>query len=186
MERCFFEGEILRHYELFCMSFTHKWLRRHNFTNYANIWEDALQCARLGFLLYLRAAKIERAEDVQLYDNKALYWRMYKELSNGVFMEAMAPCGVHRPVTKVTSVKYHAVPLTEAGQNDELSANLDLSSVTVDSFLQRLHGSERQLVSMRLAGIKPPEIQKQLGLSTATYYRRVKRLRERWKEQYQI
>lgn len=177
-----FENDMLNRYENFCMYFAHRWLRRHNIMNYREIWEDALQCARLGFLLYLRRAGITRAEDVTLYNNKVLYWSMYKELSAGILVNAMAPCGIHRPDDKLNDVKYKPVPLTEALGDERQGYTIDLSTVTVENFLKQLHGSDRQVTIMRMAGMKPGEIRQRLGLPKTTYCRRVKRIQQRWGE----
>ena len=109
MDAFSFEETILSQYETFCIGFTHKWLRSHNFTHYGNIWEDALQCARLGLLLYIRQQNITTAEDV-LTNGHSPYWSMYKQLSIGILQEACAPCGVHRPQNK-RDVKFEAVPI---------------------------------------------------------------------------
>lgn len=189
MDTIFFEDEMLRQYDRYCMTFTHKWLRSHNFTDYTRIWDDALQCARLGLLLYLRQYNIQRAEDVFTRDHTP-YWSMYKQLSDGVFMKTCAPCGVHRPHGEIAHVRFKSVSLDEASTDDHLTTmNTDnaLSEMTATAFIASLQETDRQLVLMLLDGMKPGQIQKWLGMPPSTYSYRLKRIRKQWdKIEYQI
>lgn len=179
------EGEILRQYDRYCMSFTHKWLRSHNFTNYTRIWDDALQCARLGLLLYLRQYNIQRAEDVFTADHTP-YWSMYKQLADGVFMKTCVPCGIHRPHGEIVNVRFKSVSLDEVSNDEYLSTmNTDnaLSEMTAAAFIASLQGTDRQLVLMLLDGMKPGQIQKRLSMHPSTYAYRLKRLRRMMTEE---
>jgi|GEM_PF-5741180 len=175
------EEQILREFDRLCVGMVKTWMTKHNFTRTADIWDDAMQCARLGFLLYLRKYEITRAEDV-FKDGTSPYWLMYKELCNGLIMGVCAPCGIRR-TTKTTKLKFGSVSLDDI-ENDAHYSTASSEAVAVDEMtvaecLADLRDDERQIALMRLEGIKPGEIQRRLAMTSPEYQWKMKRIKKR-------
>lgn len=181
MTRYLYEDRILEEFDRLCIGMARAWMTKHNFTRTADIWDDAVQCARLGFLLYLRKYEIKRAEDV-FKDGSSPYWLMYKELCNGLIMGICAPCGIHR-TTKTTKLKFGSVSLDDIENDAHYSAASSeavvVAEMTVTECLADLRDDERQIALMRLEGIKPGEIQRRLAMSSPVYQWKMKRIKKR-------
>ncbi len=175
------EQDIMTQCESYCVKFTRTWLIRHGFTTYREIWEDALQCTRIGLLLYLRQHNITKAEDV-FSGETSPYWLMFKELYEGIVLTACAPCGIHRART-ATKVKYRAVSLG-AIENTTLYSEISAEEKVV-SYLNAvecwhsLREDQQHLVGMRMDGMKPGAIQHTLKIPKHVYRYRIDRIKER-------
>lgn len=184
MARNFYEDQIMAQLESYCAKTARCWLNDHNFTRTADIWEDAMQCARLGLLLYIRKNRITTAEDV-FKGGATPYWSIYHELGNGIIMGACAPCGIHRPSNK-TKVKFSPVVLDDIAQDMRFatasSEMIGVSELTVAECLADLRDEDRQIVALRLAGVKPGEIQRRLNIPDHVYRYRMDRIKKRLME----
>lgn len=183
MDADVFENGILSQYTPYCAKAARQWLARYHLND--NLLDDAIQCARLGFLLYLRQRNITRAEDVGK-NGTSPYWYIHNALCDGIIMKACAPCGIHRPHEK-TKVKFTAVPHEVADSRMEYATRDDeraLAEAVVSEYMDRLTPDERQMVRMLLDGMKPGEIMKRLGIkSSSCYHYRMVKLRNKWAEE---
>lgn len=68
-----FMKTTFKEFDRLCIGMAKAWMAKHDFTRTDDIWDDAVQCARLGFLLYLRKNEITKAEDV-FREETSLVW----------------------------------------------------------------------------------------------------------------
>lgn len=183
MTRCFCEHNILNAFDPYCIATARRWLDRNNFALSPALWEDALQCARLGLLLYIRKNGIERAEDV-FRDGRSPYWCIVAELHAGIVMEACAPCGIKR-TQKTTHFKATGVQLETVDDDQRYSISDEDSRIYIMmamGFIASLPEDDRRVVELLRLGLKGVEVQKRLGLTVRQYDAAMKRIRRRWKK----
>ena len=181
MPRYFYENTILKQYDAYCAKAAHNWLRARNFTRTDDIWEDAYQCARLGFLLYIRDHCITKAEDV-FKDGTSPYWYIHRELQRGIIFGARAPCGIRRPGNKLR-LNFTPIPYDAIENDSQRSIRCEdgcLSQIETTAFINTLNEEERQIVTMKLEGMKPREIMQRLGMPRWMYSYKIKQIRRQW------
>lgn len=182
MSTFFFEEQILQHFDKYVMKCTHNWLKRHNFRRIDDIWDDALQCARLGLLLYIRKQGITRAEDV-FPDGGKLYWSIYNELSKGILMGVAVTGGIYRPSCRMKDTNFKTESLDNF-YNDPLFTE-DFTddatlSVTAKKYITKLRDRERRIIKMKLYGYKASEIMRTLNMEPNQYYAAIERMKRQW------
>lgn len=172
---------IMESMEGYCWKAAREWLMRHHFRITEEVFEEALQAARIGVWRHAQEVKAEEAED--LFKGNTPYWKVFEEIFRAVVREGCEFGGVKYRTDMPAEGRPKVLPLEQA-QHDEFCIEwneAEISRMNIDSFGKTLPEKDRIILRKLMQGKRVCEILDQMGIERAEYYRARQRIGRAWK-----
>lgn len=173
---------IMESMENYCRKAAWRWLKQHNFKITEEVFEEALQAARIGVWRHAQEVKAEKAED--LLRGNTPYWKVFHEIFGTVVREGCEFGGI-KYRTDMPAEDRPEVSSLERTQQDVFGTEwneAELSRLNVDVFYETLPEKDRIILRKLMRGNRVCDILEQTGIERAEYYRARKRIGRAWKK----